>query len=76
MKIAILAAAAVSFAVTGCATDATTSSEPRAEKEYQTGSNIARKKTDPATGLTTVDREELERARNAGNAPIRAGKGN
>jgi hypothetical protein len=69
MTRSILAALAASFLAAGCAADAETRAEPRAEREYQTGSNIPRKKGDTrGGGVTTVDREELERAR-AGSFP-------
>ena len=74
----ILAVLAATFLVAGCATDpADASGEPRAEREYRTGSNIAKRKTDgPADGPSVVDRDELERVRNSAIPPNRAGKGN
>lgn len=61
----ILAMLAASFLAAGCAADpADASAEPRAEREYRTGSNIARKRTEgPTDGPSVVSREELERAR-------------
>jgi hypothetical protein len=61
----ILAALAASFLAAGCATDPSDASgEPRAEREYRTGSNIAKRKADgPADGPAVVSREELDRVR-------------
>jgi hypothetical protein len=67
MKTSILAALAASLLAAGCAMDASTQTEPRAEREYQTGSNIPKRK-DSTGGPTVVSREELERAR-AGSFP-------
>ena len=64
----ILAALLASFLVAGCATtDPATASNERAEPVYRTGSNIAVKNRDgPAdSSVTTVSREDLERARAA-----------
>jgi hypothetical protein len=65
----ILVALAASFLAAGCAVDpADASGEPRAERQYQTGSNIAKKKADgPADGPAVVTREELERVRDNQN---------
>ena len=61
----ILAVLAASFLASACATDPSDSStEPRAEREYRTGSNIAKRRADgPTDGPSVVSREELERAR-------------
>ena len=61
----ILAALAASFLAAACAADLSNSStEPRAEREYRTGSNIATRKADgPSDGPSVVSGEELERAR-------------
>jgi len=55
-----------------CALDTATNSEPYQEKEYQTGSNIAKKKT----GAVVVDRDEVDRERNTANPALRPGKAN
>jgi hypothetical protein len=68
MKTSILAALAASLLASGCALDASTQAEPRAEREYQTGSNIPKRRDGPNGGPTVVSREELERAR-AGSFP-------
>ena len=72
----ILAALAASFLAAACAADLSNSStEPRAEREYSTGSNIPKRKTDgPADGPRVVDRDEIERA--GLGTPSRPGKGN
>ncbi len=61
----ILALIAASFLVAACAVDPSDSStEPRAERQYRTGSNIAVHRGEgPADGPTVVSREEIERAR-------------
>jgi uncharacterized lipoprotein YajG len=66
----ILAALAASFLAAGCATEPVdANAEPRAEREYRTGSNIAkRSRTESADGVSTVSREELERHR-SGSLP-------
>ena len=65
----ILVALAASFLIAGCATDPVdANSEPRAEREYRTGSNIAKRRTDgPADGPSVVSREEMERAHDTSN---------
>ncbi len=65
----ILAALAASFLLAACAMDpADASGEARAEREYRTGSNIAKRKADgPADGPAVVSRDELERARETSN---------
>ena len=76
MTKSILAALAASFIVAGCAADpANASGEPRAEREYMTGSNIAKRKTDgPADGPAVMSGEEFERVRSSSYPP--APKGN
>ena len=61
----ILVALAASLLAASCASDPSDSStQPRAERVYQTGSNIAKKNTGgPSDGPSVVGREELERAR-------------
>ncbi len=61
----ILAALAASFLAGACAADPSDSStEPRAEREYRTGSNIARRSSEgPADGPSVMSREDVERAR-------------
>jgi len=69
MTKSILAVLAASFLVGACATDAVDATgEPHAERVYQTGSNIAKRKTDgPADGPAVADRDDIERGRiNAG----------
>jgi uncharacterized lipoprotein YajG len=63
----ILAALLASFLVAGCASAPATASNERVEPVYRTGSNIAVKNRDgPAdSSVTTVSREDLERARAA-----------
>jgi len=73
MKNIILATFFASF-LSACATTNQTaaSDEPVQDREYQTGSNIPRKKT----GVAVIDREEYERQRNSsvpGIDPPRAG---
>lgn len=68
----ILSVLAASFVAAGCATDPVgADGEQRAEREYRTGSNIARRRTDgPSDGPVTVSREELERAGSFPSAPV------
>jgi outer membrane lipoprotein SlyB len=66
-------ATATAFAATGCATNASTSNEPYVEKEYQTGSNIARRKGDVNSNVSTADRDEIDRVRNTLNPTIPRG---
>jgi hypothetical protein len=65
----ILSALAASLLAAGCATaPSDASSEPQAERVYQTGSNIAKRKADgPSDGPAVVSREEMERARDNQN---------
>ncbi len=78
MTKSILAVLAASFLAGACATNSVDSSaEPRSERQYQTGSNIAKRKTDgPADGPAVANRDDIERARdNAGpNSFIPKGK--
>jgi hypothetical protein len=71
MKKILFSALAAAILATGCAATET-STEPAAERssrEYTTGSNIPRKSRGGAgDGVTTVDAESFERARNAGPA--------
>jgi uncharacterized lipoprotein YajG len=69
MTRSILAVLAASFLVGGCAANAVdATAEPRTEPQYQTGSNIAKRKTDGASdGVSVVNREEIERARENAN---------
>ena len=68
----ILAALAASFFLGACAADPSdASSAPRGERQYQTGSNIAKRKADgPADGPSVVSREELERSRETSNPSV------
>ena len=70
MTRSILAVLATSFLAAGCAADPVDADgELRAEREYRTGSNIAKRRAEgPTDGPVTVSREELERAR-AGSLP-------
>ena len=65
MTKSILAVLAASFLVGACATNAVDASgDRRAEREYQTGSNIAKRKADgPADGPSVMSRDEIDRAR-------------
>jgi hypothetical protein len=72
----LLAAFAASFLLGACATaplDA--SGEPRGERTYQTGSNIAKRKADgPVDGPSVVTRDELDRVPQAPASFIPKGK--
>jgi hypothetical protein len=47
----------------GCASPQAATAEPAIEKEYTTGSNIPRNKGAAKPGVTTIDRDDLERQR-------------
>ena len=67
IKNIVLAAAlvAASLAASGCASnDAQASNEPVAEREYPTGSSIPRK-SGGSSSAATVNRQDVERARDA-----------
>jgi len=72
----ILAALAASTLTAGCAADPTdTAGELRSEREYSTGSNIPKRKSDgPTDGPSVVDRDAIERGGGL-PTPIRPGKG-
>ena len=53
---------AVCFLAAGCAMESNTASnEPAAEKEYPTGSNIPRRQGSSPSGVTTVNKEAIDR---------------
>ena len=59
------------FAISGlvlsaCATDPAASTEAYQDKEYQTGSNIAKKKT----GAVVMDKETVDRMKDTANPPV------
>ena len=68
----ILAALAASFLAAGCAADHSDSSTgPRAEREYSTGSNIPRRSSEgPAGGPSVMSREDVEQARIGSIPPV------
>ena len=62
MKINLVPSAlAASFLAAGCALPDANNSEPVVEKEYTTGSNIARRQGGAKPGVTTIDKETLDR---------------
>lgn len=76
MKNLLLSIAAASALAAGCAAEQpSTSTEPVAQREYPTGSNIPRKKSDSPDGVSTYDREALEKARDAQYQTPRPGLG-
>ena len=77
MKTLLFCMAAASALAAGCATEQpSTSTEPVAQREYPTGSNIPRKKSgDSADGVSAYDREALEKARDAQYQTPRPGLG-
>lgn len=68
----LLAAAAVASALAGCAASQEGNNLPVAEKQYRTGSNIAVRHSSAADGVTTVSKEDLDRAR---DSSLDAGRG-
>ena len=73
MKKSLLTMLAASFLTAGCvSTEAISSNESIADREYVTGSNIPRKKTSgPQSGVTVMEREEIERAHDMQISPPR-----
>lgn len=72
-KVLLLAVAAAVSALAGCATTAGEGSDhPFVEKQYRTGSNIAARRSPEADGVTTVSKEDLDRAR---ESSLDAGRG-
>jgi hypothetical protein len=64
-------------ALAGCATDQTTAASEPMAREYPTGSNIPRKRpADSTEGVSTYDKEALERARQQMPQAPRPGLGN
>ena len=65
MQNLLLSTLAASFLTAGCvSTEAVTADESVSDREYVTGSNIPRKKNSGSpSGVTTMDREAAERAR-------------
>jgi hypothetical protein len=61
----LLIAAVVASALAGCATPDATTGEPIVEKEYRTGSNLPVKRSSSGDGVTTMSKEDLERARDS-----------
>ena len=70
----LLACAAATLLVAGCALDTKTAAEPADDKEYRTGSNIPAR---TRGGVQTASPEEIERqkAQTIGNVPRRPGSG-
>lgn len=75
--ILILSALATTTLLAGCASnEPAATTEAVAQREYPTGSNIPRKRAPgEADGVSTYDREALERARNATPPTPRGGLG-
>lgn len=74
----LLLGIAAACALVGCAADqpTTASNEPVSQREYPTGSNIPRKRSaDSTDGVSTYDREALDRARNQTPQTPRPGLG-
>lgn len=76
MKKILLCAAAVAT-LSGCATDqAVTATDDVSAREYPTGSNIPRKgRSSGPDGVTTYDKEAIERARTEQQQMPRPGLG-
>ncbi|MGZ5041757.1 MAG: hypothetical protein ACXWG1_07915 [Usitatibacter sp.] len=62
-KVLLLACASFVASLAGCATTETGSDAPFVEKQYRTGSNLAVRRSSAADGVTTVSKEDLDRAR-------------
>ncbi len=61
-KNVILSLLAASFLAAGCAMESNTASnEPAAEKEYATGSNIPRRQGSSPSGVTTLNKDAVDR---------------
>jgi hypothetical protein len=71
----LLACAAASVLLAGCALDTKTAAEPADDKEYRTGSNIPAR-TRAGVRTTTPEEIESQRAQTIGNIPKRPGAGN
>jgi type IV pilus biogenesis protein CpaD/CtpE len=67
MKKVLLLAAAVS-ALAGCAAQEGNTG-PVVEKQYRTGSNLAVRHAQPGDPVTTVSKEDLDRARDSSMNP-------
>ena len=67
MKKTLAALAAVAAAATGCATGPETSTEAAFQREYVTGSNVARKRGEaPTDQIKTYGKESLENSYRTG----------
>jgi hypothetical protein len=76
-KILTLCALAAATLFSGCTTsEPAAATEAVAQREYPTGSNIPRKRApNDADGVSTYDREALERARTEAYQTVRPGLG-
>ncbi len=72
MKKELLLAAVVASALAGCATGQEGNNLPVVEKQYRTGSNLAVRHSSTVDGVTTVSKEDLDRAR---DSSMNAGQG-
>jgi hypothetical protein len=61
MKNLVLSALAAAFLAAGCALPDANNSEPVVEREYTTGSNIARRPGGAKPGVVTIEKETLDR---------------
>ena len=59
----LLAVAFAASVLAGCAASQEGNNLPVVEKQYRTGSNLAVRHSSTADGVTTVSKEDLERAR-------------
>ena len=77
MKTLTLCTLAVAALISGCATsEPAATTEAVAQREYPTGSNIPRKRApNDADGVSTYDKEALERARTEAYQTTRPGLG-
>ena len=72
----VLAAAVLALAVAGCATNEPVEVNERLDREYVTGSNIPKKSRPGETaGVSTYDKETIQRARDAAVQTPRPGLG-
>jgi len=71
-KVLLLAVAAAVSTLAGCASTSEGNGQPFVEKQYRTGSNLAVRRSSEADGVTTVSKEDLDRAR---DSSLDAGRG-
>jgi hypothetical protein len=68
----VLSLAIAACALSACATTGESNDGPIVEKQYRTGSNLAVRHSSQADGVTTVSKEDMDRAR---DSSLNAGAG-